>query len=141
MAIDRMDWHYGGDFPDDLQEENGGTHIGIFLAWVINNDLVGELHVKESPQALEDVKNRRMTGRDFLINECDAKFWEEELDQEGLDFTESYYSEDYFDDYTEVLAEDLPTIYHVEDTWANYERMSALIDRRFAEWKRKKETA
>lgn len=126
--------------PRYLPNENGATHIGIFLAWVINNNLVGELHVRESPQALEDVKNRKITGRDFLINECDAKFWEDELNLEGLDFTESYYLEEYFNDYTELLAGDLPTTYHVEDTWANYDNMSSLIDRRFVEWKRKKGT-
>ena len=26
---DDASWHYGGDFPDDLPEENGATHIGM----------------------------------------------------------------------------------------------------------------
>lgn len=29
---DRADWHSGGDFPKDLTDEAGGTHIGMFLA-------------------------------------------------------------------------------------------------------------
>jgi hypothetical protein len=28
----------------------------------------------------------------------------------------------------------LPSQYHVEDTWENYEKLKARIDERFAEW-------
>jgi hypothetical protein len=38
MAYDRADWHYGSDFPNDVPDENGGTHIGMFLAWAIINN-------------------------------------------------------------------------------------------------------
>jgi hypothetical protein len=31
MAYDRADWQ--SDFPDDVPEENGGTHVGMFLAF------------------------------------------------------------------------------------------------------------
>lgn len=61
MAYDKMDWHYGGNFPEDLPPENGGTHIGMFLAWAIIQGLSGELHDEESPQALVAVRERHMT--------------------------------------------------------------------------------
>ncbi len=130
-----MDWHYGDDFPEDLPDENGGTHIGIYLAWIINNDLQGEFHTEESAEALQDVKNRKITGRDFLIEQCDEKFWEEDLNDEGLAFTEFYYSKTYFDDYAETLTENLPSIYHVENTWENYDKIALVIAKRFEEWK------
>jgi hypothetical protein len=38
-SSDRADWHYGGDYPPDLPSENGGTHIGIYLAWIIHRRL------------------------------------------------------------------------------------------------------
>ena len=64
MAYDRIDWHYGGeDYPEDLAYDNGGTHIGLFLAWAINRGLEGELHQVESQEALKAVRNRTMTGR------------------------------------------------------------------------------
>lgn len=38
--MDRIDWHGGSDnFPEELEHEAGGTHLGMFLAWVINNNL------------------------------------------------------------------------------------------------------
>ena len=52
MAYDRADWHYGGDFPEGLPDENGGTHIGMFLAWVILNGHEGDMHKEESQEAL-----------------------------------------------------------------------------------------
>lgn len=134
MAIDRMDWHYGGDFPDDLSDENGGTHIGIYLAWIINNDLQGEIHDEDSAEALQDVKNRKITGRDFLIEQCDEKFWEEDLNEEGFAFTEFYYHEKYFDDYANALAKNSASIYHVENTWENYDKIAFVIDSRFKQW-------
>jgi GNAT superfamily N-acetyltransferase len=38
-SIDRADWHYGGNYPPWLRSENGGTHIEIYLAWVIHRRL------------------------------------------------------------------------------------------------------
>jgi hypothetical protein len=35
---DDASWHYGGDYPEDLPNENVATHIGMFLQWCIEND-------------------------------------------------------------------------------------------------------
>lgn len=137
MAYDRADWHYGGDYPDDLPPENGGTHIGMFLAWAIIHHLEGDLHREDSQPALAAVRERRMTGCEFLFQECDEKFWEEDLNDEGNAFAASYYdAEDgYLSDYERVLSEGLDTLYHVADTWENYDKLSPVIDSRFAAWR------
>jgi hypothetical protein len=141
MAYDRADWHYGGDFPADVPDENGATHIGMFLAWAINNDFAGELHREDSIEALADVRERRITGRDFLINECDEKFWEEDLNDLGNAFARDYYGGEnilYYEDYIDALCDgDGSQIYYVEDTWENYDKLAPVISRRFEEWKSK----
>jgi hypothetical protein len=141
VAIDRADWHYGGNFPTDLPPENGGTHIGMFLAWVIHNGLQGEFHNEDSQAELEAVRSRRMTGREFLFQACDGKFWDEDLNEEGNRFAAAYYSGEggtgygvYLEDYERVLATGLPTMYHVEDSWENYDAIAPAISRRHAEW-------
>jgi len=137
MAYDRADWHYGGDYPAGLPPENGGTHIGMFLGWAIMNGLEGQFHRDESPTALAAVRARQMTGRQFLFKACDEKFWEEDLSDEGNGFAKDYYeSNRYLDDYEAALAGDLPTLYHVEDTWQNYDRIAPVISQRFEEWRR-----
>lgn len=136
MAIDRIDWHSGADnFPSELKHEAGGTHIGMFIAWILNNNLEGELHRTESQESISKVKNREMTGTEFLINECDEKFWEDDLNTEGLEFTKFYYeSNAYFSDYEKALAANEPTLYHVPDTWDNYDKISVLIDKAYKKW-------
>ena len=144
MAYDRADWHYGGDYPEGLPPENGGTHIGMFLAWAIMNGLEGEFHRQESPASVAAVRARQMTGRQFLFKECDEKFWDEDLSDEGNAFAKYYYdgtegnASRYFEDYEAALVGDLPTLYHVEDNWQNYDKIAAVISRRFEEWKRRR---
>ena len=137
MAYDRADWHYGGDYPAGLPAENGGTHIGMFLAWAIERGLEGDFHREESAAALAAVRARKMTGREFLFSQCDEKFWEEDLSEEGNAFATAYYEKDdgYLADYAATLIDDLPSLYHVADTWKNFDRVAALLDRRYAEWK------
>lgn len=145
MAIDRMDWHYGGSFPKGLPRENGGTHIGIYLAWIINNGLEGDFHKEESAEELEKVRNREITGRDFLQAMCDEKFWDEDLSEEGYEFTLYYYSNEegyvadgYVKDYENTLVEDVcESVYHVDDTWENYDKIAPVISKRYEEWKAK----
>src|SRR5687768_4980779 len=89
--IDRADWHYGGQYPKDLPTENGGTHIGVYLAWVLNRDL-GSEELKEyvAPQ-LSAFRQREITGRDLLFTELDEKFFSSLLSDEGRAFTAEYY--------------------------------------------------
>jgi hypothetical protein len=136
LAYDSADWHYGGDFPKDLLPENGSTHIGMFLAWAIIRKLVGDLHVNDSQVALVKVKNRQVTGRDFFISQCDGKFWKGDLSDEGNAFAANYYvSNIYIDDYLEVMDPNLESLYHVADSWENFDRIAPVIDKRFDTWK------
>ncbi len=140
---DRADWHSGGEYPDDLPPENGGTHIGMFLAWAIMNNFEGDMHREGSAESLAKVRGRKMTGREFLAENCDDKFSQEDLNDEGNAFAHFYYeAEDddgqYFEDYQRVLARGLPTIYHVADTWENFDKISPVISNRFKEWKERK---
>jgi hypothetical protein len=82
------------------------------------------------------VKNREMTGRTFLINNCDEKFWDDDLNEEGIKFTNSYYTEKYLPDYSAAFENDHATIYHVEDTWENYDRISKVIDTNYKLYKK-----
>lgn len=135
MKYDDASWHYGGDFPKGLPPEAGATHIGMFLGWAILRGLVGELHREESVESLRKMRAREMTGRDFLLQECDEKFTDEDLNEEGNAFAAAYYSSKYLDDYFDALPE-VGNAYDVADTWDNFDTIAAILDDRFAEWKR-----
>lgn len=150
MAYDRIDWHSGGDYPEGLPEENGGIPIGMFLAWAFERGMAGEFHREDSAVALKRLKRREMTGLDYLIEECDGKLWEEDLNEQGNAFAVDYYEHQsafaaqygsYLSDYCDVFNRyateqgfEYPSVYHVENTWANYDRLKPLLDERFAQW-------
>lgn len=136
--IDRIDWHQTEDFPENVPLENGGTHIGMYLNWIIENNLIGEIHLTQSASLLENVKDKKINGRDFLIKCCDGKFWAEDLNEIGLKFTEDYYSSDkYFGDYANTLDSNKDSIYEYENSWENYEKIRLVIDKRFKDWRKK----
>lgn len=140
MTYDRIDWHSGNNFPKELLPENGGTHIGMFIAWAIDNNLIGLLHRENSKSSIQKVKNRELTGTQFLIKECDSKFWNEDLNEEGNKFANFYYANkdgygQYVDDYS-IVFNNYETLYHVEDNWKNYNKIEPIITRRYKEWMR-----
>lgn len=136
MAYDRMDWHYGADdFPKELDSRSGGTHIGMYLAWVIQNDLIGDFHIQESLDSISKVKANEMTGTEFLIKECDEKFWEEDLNEIGQEFTKYYYESNiYYGDYEAAIGGNFPTLYHIPETWANFKKVSSVVSKKYAKW-------
>lgn len=139
MAYDKAEWHYGGDYPPDLPAENGATHIGMFLAWMVLHGLEGALHREEWPDALAELRARRISGRTFLMRQCDGALGENDMSAEGNAFAEAYYASDgYISDYKGALGGNMPTLYHVADTWENYDRIAPVIDRRFKAWKEKR---
>lgn len=139
MSIDRIDWHSGSEtFSKDLPEKAGGIHIGFFIAWIINNDLASEDLLKDSSISISKIKNRNITGLDFLINQCDGKFWESDLNEKGQKFAGEYYlSGKYFGDFIDVLINDLPSPYHVENSWQNYDLLVHKIDKAYKKWNAK----
>lgn len=139
MTYDKIEWHTADNFPKELPYKNGGTHIGMFLSWVINNNLIGEFHLENSKEAIEMVKTKKITGADFLVKECDSKFWPEDLNEEGNAFARFYYANEdnygqYIDDYAEVF-DAYKTLFHVEDSWENYAKIEPVITKKYNEWK------
>ena len=47
MKYDDASWHYSGDFPKDLPNEAGSTHIAMYAAWSALNGLASEYHTDE----------------------------------------------------------------------------------------------
>lgn len=41
-------------------------------------------------------------------------------------------------DYDRVLGGTFASLYEVEDSWANYDKIARVIDERFAEWQAKR---
>lgn len=138
MKYDDASWHYGGDFPADLPDEAGGTHTGLYLAWALLSGLAGEIHQSDFAAELEALKNRRISPGAYFLNICDGKFTDEDLSDEGNAFTQFYFDFQkgkYLLDYEEAFLDGLPSLYHVIDSWENFDKIRPILDQRFQHWR------
>jgi hypothetical protein len=141
MKYDDASWHSGGDFPADLAPEAGATHTGMFVAWALLSGLGGELHVVEFPKELERLKRREVAPGRFFLMACDGKFTNENLSDEGNRFAQDYFDSSngkYLSDYERILADNLPSLYHVPDTWQSFDLIRPVLDDRLAAWRTKR---
>lgn len=139
MKYDDASWHYGGRFPKDLPIEAGATHTGMFVAWALLSGLAGNIHVIDFPDSIPKLRSRSLTPGRFFLEECDGKFTDEDLNDEGNAFTLYYFDDfkkcQYLKDYEANLGRGLEDLYHVKDTWENFDLLRPVLDRRFIEWK------
>lgn len=145
MKYDDASWHYGADnFPENLPEEAGGTHIGMYVAWAMLSGLGSAEMEEDSPELLERLRVRDITPGAFFMAACDGKFIDDDLNETGQQFTEEYFEEEpseYLEDYGELFGDDVESLYEIADSWANYDRLKLVLDQRLAEWKENAEDA
>jgi hypothetical protein len=138
MKYDDASWHSGGDFPADLSEDAGATHTGMFVAWAMLSGLSGPIHIDDFPEDIPKLQSRSITPGKFFLASCDGKFTDEDLSDEGNAFAQAYFDLSkgkFVADYEQAVARDLPSIYHVPDTWETYERLRPIFDSRLSEWR------
>ncbi|MGX4587639.1 DUF7832 domain-containing protein [Paenibacillus chitinolyticus] len=139
LVFDKAKWHYEGDFPSELDRFQAYVPTGMFIAWVIKNDLVGKRSRKEDAPEIELVKRDEMTGAEFYRTNWDGVLSSKELSEEAEAFSREYLDirNDVYTavDFTNVLAAGLPTIYHVEDSLENYRIIEPIITERYRDWK------
>ena len=137
-VYDKAKYHYDGDYPDDLPEEQAFVQAGMFLGWILDAGLYDRECWEDSAGHIASFKSREMTGAQVYQYACDGVLTEEELNDEGNAFAHDYFDFErgtYVSDYDEVLGQDLPSLYHVEDTWENYQAIARRIWSRYMEWK------
>ena len=140
VVYDKAKWHYGGDYPADFPISQAFVHTGMFLAWIVDHDLYSPEFAEEFAQEIAAVKTRTMSGAQ-LLEAADGVFADDMLSEEGNAFTRDYFDFEhgaYLSDYQETLGANLPSLYHVQDTWENYDKLRAVIDRRYADWRRRR---
>ncbi len=136
MAIDRYDWHSGGDFPEELPDEAGGTHIGFFIYWLLSRGFAGdELLADEiTVQDISMVSSGGMTGRQFLFKNCDGKLWDVDISVSIIKFVKWYYGENKYYEDLEGCLDKYETIYHADDSLENAKNIAKIIDDRYKKW-------
>lgn len=135
--LDDVNWHTGGDsFPAGVPPENGATHIGFFVAWAVTRGHWGHLLPSSADASLQRLREGQLSGRRFVLDECDGKLLTEMFSAEAVPFVDKYYTSRYLKDYRQQLTGGLASDYLVEDTPQNFTRIAALIDERHEAWKK-----
>ena len=138
MATEFDDWklHVNGIFPKDQPPEQGYVHIGLFLAWLLEQDLVDPewLAASGAKRTAEAVKERRETAC-ALRDMTDGRLASDMLSAEGAAFTGAYYPPEYgyARDYRRVFGRRADR-YGVGDEWLSFDRLAPVLDRRYREW-------
>jgi len=118
-----------------LNAHNAGTHIGMYLAWIIISRLESFQLRQRAASPVEEVRSKQLTGRDFLFAHCEGRLTSDALNKEAQSFTECYYEDRYLNDYEEVLVAKASGTYTVADSWANYERLAKVMDQRLRDYR------
>lgn len=141
MKYDDDAWHLGDDFPDDLDPGAAVTHVGIFLAWCLENALTDPAAFSSTDR--EVMLERRQAPSYFMYRRCDGCLLDVHLSAEGNAFAHEYYSstdEDphYIRDYERAMRRlRLESMYHAPDTWESYDRVVAYLDKALASWRKR----
>ncbi|MCA9274965.1 MAG: hypothetical protein KDA29_02970 [Phycisphaerales bacterium] len=137
-SFDKGKWHWGGNYPEGLPEENGSTHIAMFFGWAVDNELVAE---KFAGETIITKFRKREASLYELIAWFDEVLVGDMLTQLGAAFAHDYYAGEgrktFFNDYEKTVGKRVPTLYHVEPSFDNYAIVSKVIDRRFKKWLKK----
>ena len=126
------------NFETDLENEAGGTHTGMYLAWAALRGLLDEGFHEAT---LAPLRARQITGSSLYFDRCDGKLMDDDFNDEGNAFTASYYGEHFVADYQRVFEKMMPNagattddFCSVPDTWENFDRLAPLLDQRYAQW-------
>lgn len=137
VVYDKAKWHFGGDYPADLDDDYAYTHAGYFFGWIVDNDLADPDFLDDNKDAIARFRRREISARDLFII-TDGALVDDMMNDTGNAFAAAYFDFDrgeYLDDYDAILCADCATMYHVEDTPENYARICARITERFLQWK------
>ena len=134
MKYDDASWHYEST-PAGSKTDRwavAAAHIGIYLKWCMERGWAGEIHTNsEASGILELLLAGKLTGSEFLLQECDGKFTDEDLNAEGNRFTASYFENQYADDLESVVGN---AILSLHEKKYDYPSIKRLLDQRYTEW-------
>jgi len=136
-VYDKAKWHYGGDFPEGLDPFQGYVHTGMFVGWLIDHDLVSDDFKKDLGAEIKSFRQQQHTGAQIYESCCDGVLMLDDLNEQGNRFALFYFNfetGEYLSDYEATLGLGVPTIYHVKDTWDNYQKLKVMVDFRFEAW-------
>jgi hypothetical protein len=130
-VYDKSDYHLER-FPRRKKRNAAFVHIALFFTWIVDRGLHAECVEEDEDlrEPLRKLRARAIFPTDFLIN-CDEILYDEMMNDEGNRFASFFY--DHYVWYVPRLF-NVKSLYDIEETWANYEKVKAFLDHKYDEW-------
>lgn len=136
-VFDKAKYHDGSIEKMGLADEQSFVHTGLFIAWLVNNDLMSDFFNEESGPDILDLKHKIVSPSELYMN-WDGVFVGDMLNETGFNFAMSYFDFDkgrYLRDYEKVFDVKGEDVFKVADTWDNYDKLRPAIDLAFKKWR------
>lgn len=136
MKYDDASWHFDAeDFPKNLPQSAGATHIGMFVTWAVLNGLMSDEFTIDFSEQIQKLKSRQINPGQFVWQYMEGKFSDYDLSEKDRVFANIYYTEksanNYLASYESSFKGNLVSEYLISDTWETYEKVSAIINRAY----------
>lgn len=161
-TCNRYDWlksevraHAFSPWDSRWPNEQADLPSGMFMAWCIQRGWVGQRHLAQHPHLVEAVKQREMTGRDFLYQTAFCnEFWSHDLAPELERFAFSYLNCMCNRNSSQPLLgrvdrcgvdDDFMAVFdplftgrglQAADDWTNYDRFASFLDARWYDYQK-----
>ena len=136
LEFDDWHWHTEGAFPKGQAPEQGYVHIGMFLAWLIEHDMLGPKWVARTGTQPEIASIREAAVSPCALRDkTGGRLSSDMMTLEGASFAGAYYAPQYgyTADWRWVFGKPADK-YAVPESWETYERIAVVIDMRYKSW-------
>ena len=135
-VFDKAKYHNETIEQFGLPESHAANHTVPFLRWLIENKLMSEFFVAECSEELVKFKQGQITIHE-LYGWWDCCLISDMISERGNAFCMTYFDFEkgsYIADYEATLKVALPSIFHIEYSDENYDRLRRVIDKRYKNW-------
>lgn len=127
MPVDSLEAH----LAEAGSIERAAVPMAMYLAWCANLHLLAPGIQESHALVLTRLRYRDMTPSEFFTACTNGHLEENLFGDEGAAFTADYYPR-YLADFRDTFGGDP---YAVADDWDHYDRIAAVLTRRFMDWK------
>ncbi|MEV0295304.1 hypothetical protein [Nocardia sp. NPDC050710] len=131
MTYDDAGWHTDSVVDLGLPLAAAGTHIAMFMAWLVLHDLATE----DQSTRGRGLRDRSVTPGQYLSSDCCGEIDPFMLNDTGNAFTKAAYRS-YLGAYLGIpVIASLDSSYEAPDSWQTYDAVAEEIDRLFRMWR------
>jgi predicted DNA-binding WGR domain protein len=141
ITFDKAKWHINEEFPEELDSFQSYVHTGMYICWLIEKGLTKHENPYDDKESLERLKVRVNSPANYYFEQMDGVFDCEGLTVQAKEFTKTYFDFEkgnYLNDYIKTLdpTDELPTLFHIKDSWQNYDKLKQTLNQEYNNWKK-----